>query len=465
MAAGEECFPFNALDTHRRMAQARYVVGIDLGTTNSAVAYADTAAAPPLISPFAVPQLVGEGTVGERPTLPSFLYIGGEHDVAPGALALPWDGERRYAVGELARVQGARVPGRLVTSAKSWLCHGGVDRDAPILPWSAPEDVARVSPVDASSRYLQHIREAWAQRFPDAPLEAQDVVLTVPASFDEVARELTVEAATRAGLPRSILLEEPQAAFYAWIDAHSPGWDAQLGALSLALVIDVGGGTTDFSLIRVERDGQRLGLERLAVGDHILLGGDNVDVALARLLEPRLGERLDAQRWHELTNLCRAAEETLLGPEAPEHVVIRLSGRGRSVIGGTRSATLTRNEVAELVLGGFFPLTPADALPRPATGGGAQESGLPLAADTEVSRHLAAFLRTHRTDPLAGAPPEPETGSGGGTPDAVLFNGGALTPPVLRERLRELLASWNGGRRPAVLENRSLDLAVARGAA
>src|SRR5262245_38164196 len=214
----------------------RYIVGIDLGTTNSAVAYVDSAEAQRRIVSFPLPQLVTEGTIAERPTLPSFLYVGGEHDVAPGALALPWDAQRGYAVGEFARIQGARVPGRLVTSAKSWLCHGGVDREAAILPWAAPDDVAKLSPVDASARYLQHIREAWSQRFPDAPLAEQDVVLTVPASFDEVARELTVAAADRAGLPRAVLLEEPQAAFYAWLDAHAAAWQARLSDVQLALV-------------------------------------------------------------------------------------------------------------------------------------------------------------------------------------------------------------------------------------
>ncbi len=202
------------------MNPPRYIVGIDLGTTNCAAAYVDTAEPGRPIVPLAVPQLVSEGAVAERPALPSCLYIAGKHDVAPGALSLPWDTARMYAVGEFARVQGARVAGRLVTSAKSWLCHGGVDREAAILPWAAPEDVPRLSPVEASARYVQHVREAWQQRFPDAPLDAQDIVLTVPASFDEVARELTVEAAAQAGLPRVILLEEPQAAFYAWIHAN-----------------------------------------------------------------------------------------------------------------------------------------------------------------------------------------------------------------------------------------------------
>jgi molecular chaperone DnaK (HSP70) len=438
------------------MASARFVVGIDLGTTNSAVAYADAVSGNPRIATFAIPQLVAEATLAERPTLPSFLYIGGEHDIAPGALALPWDPARTYAVGELARAQGARVPGRLVTSAKSWLCHGGVDREAAILPWAAPDDVPRLSPVDASARYLQHIREAWAARFPDAPLEEQDVVLTVPASFDEVARELTLAAAGRAGLPRVVLLEEPQAAFYAWIDAHAARWEEAVADTRLALVIDVGGGTTDFSLVRVRHDGAHVGLERLAVGDHILLGGDNIDVALARHLEPRLGEKLDSQRWHALTNVCRAAKETLLGDAPPAEVPIRLAGRGRTVVGGAVSATLARTEVEALVLDGFFPLCGAGDAPRKTPRAGLQEWGLPFAAEPEISRHLAAFVRAHAKD---------DADAGGGFPDAVLFNGGALTPRIIRERLCALLGAWNDGRAPAVLATSSLDLAVSRGAA
>jgi len=248
---------------------ARFIVGIDLGTTNSAVAYVDTESRERSITTFDIAQLVAEGAVAERPTLPSFLYLAGEHDVAPGALALPWDAERDYAVGEFARAQGSRVPGRLVSSAKSWLCHGGVDREAAILPWAAAEGVRKLSPVAAAARYLAHVRDAWNQRFADHPLAAQDVVLTVPASFDEVARELTVAAAQQAGLPRVTLLEEPQAAFYAWIGAHAADWEDRLRPHHLALVVDVGGGTTDFSLVRIRPDGERLALERLAVGDHI----------------------------------------------------------------------------------------------------------------------------------------------------------------------------------------------------
>jgi molecular chaperone DnaK (HSP70) len=437
----------------------RYVVGIDLGTTNCAVAYTDLGDTERRIVALPVPQLVAEGTLGERPTLPSFLYVGGEHDVAPGTLALPWDPDRHYAVGEFARIQGARVPGRLVTSAKSWLCHGGVDRESAILPWAAREDVSKLSPVEASARYLQHIREVWAERFPGAPLAEQQVILTVPASFDEVARELTVEAAERVGLENVVLLEEPQAAFYGWLHQNESDWQARLGGLRLVVVIDVGGGTSDFSLIAVGPEGERLGLERLAVGDHILLGGDNIDVALARLIEPRLGEKLDSQRWHALTGQCRAAKETLLDADAPPEVAVRLVGRGRTVVGGALSAALRREEVERLVMDGFFPLTAADAVPRRTPRLGLQEWGLPFATEAEIPRHLAAFLNAHAGDRRSGG------GEPIGLPDAVLFNGGALKPPIIRERLRTLLTEWRGGEAPAVLESADLDLAVARGAA
>ncbi len=434
----------------------RYIVGIDLGTTNSAVAYVDPADPERRVQSFPIPQLVAEGTVAERPTLPSFLYIGGTHDVGPGALALPWDARRTYAVGEFARLQGARVPGRLVSSAKSWLCHGGVDREAAILPWGALDDVPKISPVEASARYLLHIREAWQQRFPHAPLDAQDIILTVPASFDEVARELTVAAAHVAGLPRVVLLEEPQAAFYAWIHEHETNWAKQLPDIRLVLVVDIGGGTTDFSLVAVRRTNGGLGFERLAVGDHLLLGGDNIDVALARVLEPRLGARLDSQRWHALTSLCREAKETLLGPEPPTEVPIRLVGRGRSVIGGVLTGSVTREEVERLVLDGFFPPVAADSLPQRAARVGLQEWGLPFANEPAVPRHLAAFLRQHVS----------EVGNVDGQfPDALLFNGGALKPPLIRDRLRALLADWNHGREPVVLQSADLDLAVGRGAA
>jgi molecular chaperone DnaK (HSP70) len=443
------------------MTRPRYCIGIDLGTTNCAVAFADTTADKPIEEIFPVPQLVSEAALAAQSTLPSFLYLAGEHDVAPGALALPWDSSRDFAVGVFARIQGTRVPGRLVSSAKSWLCHGGVDRTAAILPWGAPPEVQKVSPVDASARYLRHIREAWNQAHPDALLEAQDIVLTVPASFDEVARELTVAAADAAGLPHVWLIEEPQAAFYAWISANEDGWRERLRDFRRVLVIDIGGGTTDFSLIAVRDTRSGLALERLAVGDHLLLGGDNIDIALARLIEPQLGGQLDTQRWHTLTNLCRAAKETLLGDEAPAAVPIRLVGRGRSVVGGVLAADLARDAAEQAVIEGFFPFVDPDAAPGRDSRGSFQEWGLPFASDPAVSRHLAAFLHRHRDD--FGEP-----GSADGRPDAVLFNGGALKPTLVRDRLRQLLGRWFGGEggwQPAVLASSDLDLAVARGAA
>jgi molecular chaperone DnaK (HSP70) len=444
----------------------RYIVGIDLGTTNCAVAYADTRDGERAIRPFAVPQLVGEARVAAQSTLPSFLYLAGEHELPPGALALPWDGARVFAVGEFARAQGARVPGRLVSSAKSWLCHRGVDREARILPWgAADEEVKKVSPVEASARYLSHIREAWDHQFTAAPLAEQDVVLTVPASFDEVARELTVTAAEQAGLPRPVLLEEPQAAFYAWLSGHEHDWQVVLQAIRVMLVVDVGGGTSDFSLIVSRQSERGLALERLAVGDHLLLGGDNIDIALAQLVEPRLGSKLDSQRWHALTNLCRAAKETLLSEGGEAAMPIRLVGRGKAVVGGVLTASLSRQEVERAVMDGYFPTVGADAAPRKALRAGLQEWGLPFALEPEVPRHLAAFLRRHCDEAESAGG---KAARGLVRPDAILFNGGALKPRLIRNRLRDLVGEWCGaedGRPPAVLESFDLDLAVARGAA
>ena len=329
------------------MAASRFVVGIDLGTTNTACAYVDTSGKR-AIEVFSVPQLVGAGEVRARATLPSFVYLAGAHDLPAGSLDLPWGSGRDFCVGELARDQGARVPGRLVASAKSWLCHAAVDRTAPILPWSAGEGVPRISPVEASARILTHLREAWDASFPE-PLAAQEIVLTVPASFDEVARELTLAAAHAAGLPGVALLEEPQAAFYAWLETHERDWRACLTAVPLVLVIDVGGGTTDLSLIGARASRGELGLERVAVGEHLLLGGDNIDVALARALEARLlpaGECLDAQRFHGLVSACRAAKERMLGDPTTGEVRVSVPGRGRAVVGGALAATLTRAGLA-----------------------------------------------------------------------------------------------------------------------
>ena len=442
------------------MSRPQYAVGIDLGTTNSALAYVRLDDADRRVEMFPVRQLVREGIVEERPGLPSFQYLGAGHDLAPGSLALPWDNDRDYAVGEFARIQGAKVPGRLITSAKSWLCHAGVDRESPILPWSADEDVEKKSPVTVSADFLRHLRECWNRGFADAPLEEQDIVLTVPASFDEVARELTVKAADMAGLSRVVLLEEPQAACYAWVNERQDSWQDQLSDIRLVLVVDIGGGTTDFSLVAVRSEEGVLGLERLAVGDHLLLGGDNIDVALARIVEPRLGSKLDSQRWQALTSLCRSAKEALLKPGAEDDFSLSLVGRGSAVIGGTITATLKREEVHNLVLDGFLPQRKASERPRRQAMVGLQEWGLPFATEAEITRHLAVFLSNH----LDGQPTDSEGNALPRWPDAILFNGGALKPDLVRERIHSIVSGWSAAS-PKLLHSGSLDLAVARGAA
>jgi hypothetical protein len=448
---------------------ARYLIGIDLGTTNCAVAYVDLKktgkSRPPKIETFAVPQLVGPAEVASRPLLPSFLYLPGPHDLPAGATALPWDPARPFAVGEFARNHGARVPGRLVTSAKSWLCHAGVDRSSPLLPWAAPPDVARISPVEASARFLGHMVESWNHtigREPADRLEQQPVVLTVPASFDDVARNLTVEAARRAGLENVTLLEEPQAAFYCWLALHSAREVSQLRPGARCLVIDVGGGTSDFSLIQaVEQQGE-LGFVRQAVGDHLLLGGDNMDLALAKFIETRLpgASKLDAVQYGLLTQACRSAKEALLAADAPEQLTVTVVGRGRQVVGGAQHAPLTPADVRRVLFDGFFPAVPADAEPVRGPRAGLHEMGLPYVGDPAITRQLAAFLRRHLG--LGGA----EAPAG---PDAILFNGGVFQPAALREHLLGVMRQWYDSPerpwRPAILTNPSLDLAVAWGAA
>ncbi len=429
------------------MADARFIVGIDLGTTNSAVATLDSRARSRRVEVLPIAQVVAAGEVGARDLLPSALYLPGEHELSPRALALPW-GEPPFAVGHFAREQGARVPGRVVTSAKSWLCHAGVDRTAPILPWGAPPQVQRLSPVDASARLLAHLKAAWEERY-RSPLADQDVVLTVPASFDEGARELTLEAATQAGLAQVTLLEEPLAAFYHWLEGHEQKLDEALAGVSLVLVVDIGGGTTDLTLIQARHDEDGLRLDRVAVGDHLLLGGDNIDLALAHLAEKRLSSgSLDAASWGSLVLSARSAKEALLSENAPETRSITILGRTAKLVGGARKVEVTAEEVRRLVLDGFFPLVARDA--RPERKSGLRELGLPYASDPAVTRHLAVFL-ARQLGPTQGV-------------DAVLFNGGALTPCLVADRLVDQLEAWNASR-PKVLPNEWLDLAVARGAA
>jgi molecular chaperone DnaK (HSP70) len=460
------------------MTRSRYIVGIDLGTTNCAVAYVDTRgrerpAAD--IRLFDVPQLVAAGETATRPMLPSFLYLTGSHDLPPGASQLPWKQDADRIVGEFARIQGARVPGHLVTSAKSWLCHGGVDREAPILPWAALAGARRVSPVEASADYLRHIRDAWNFTFArDAPalqIEQQEVVLTVPASFDEAARELTLDAAKAAGLESLTLLEEPQAAFYCWIVSHQEGWQREVRAGELILVCDIGGGTTDFSLITVVETPSGPGFRRVAVGDHLMLGGDNIDLALAHRVESTLrGTRLDAEQWSALRQACRVAKEKLLGDAPPARWPVTIAGRGARLIGGSIQSELARADVEQVVIDGFFPRVGRGEEPSRGSRAGLQEFGLPFVADPAITRHLAAFLRRHRTEAIGQGQAEMTAADRPARPDAILFNGGALTPLVVRQRVVEVVSSWfqdNPGppRALRVLANASLDLAVAIGAA
>ncbi len=448
---------------------AKYLIGIDLGTTNSALAYVEarSKSARPAVIDFVIPQLVKAGEMGERALLPSFFYLPGPHDLPAKACALPWDPDRGYTVGEFARNHGARVPGRLVTSAKSWLCHAGVDRTVAMLPWSAPPDVPRLSPVEASARFLQHMAEAWnhvmAKDHAEDRIQNQQVVLTVPASFDEVARNLSVEAARKAGLGNVTLLEEPQAAFYCWLAmpvgvAADKPLQQLLRPGMMCLVIDVGGGTSDFSLIQaIEQEGD-LGFVRQAVGDHLLLGGDNMDLTLAKYVESKLPQagRLDAASFGMLTQACRQAKEALLAPNPPAQFPVTVRGRGRQVIGGALHTTLTPEEVHRTLFDGFFPAAAIDSVPARGARTGLHEMGLPYVSDPAVTRHLAAFLSQH-----AITKDRP--------PDAILFNGGVFQPQSVRDRMMEVLRQWydtaNRPWNPLVLATPSLDLAVALGAA
>ena len=450
---------------------SRYVVGIDLGTTNSAITYVDTHEKPWKIRTFSVPRLVAPGEVEARETLPSFHYEPTAAEAESGTFDLPWSSEKAtHAVGTYARDHGAVTPGRLVNSAKSWLCHPGVDRTAGLLPWRPAADVAQLSPVEVSGRYLRHMAEAWDAQFPKEPLAEQEIVLTLPASFDEVARELTVTAAKTAGLPRVVLIEEPQAAFYAWIDAHQGDWQTRVEPGQKILVCDIGGGTSDFTLIRVrgEADG-RVRFHRVAVGDHLILGGDNLDLALAHHLEARVtgGKKLDPKRFSVLVRICRQAKETLLADGAPEKMTLNLPGGGSKLIGGATRIEVDRDETLDVLLKGFLPQVGLEEKPAHRASG-FQEFGLPYAPDAGITRYLASFLTAHRHVAMEDLPESPEFDPA--RPDIVLFNGGFFESTVLRNRLFGQLTEWfrdakDADWEPIVLRNDRLDLAVARGAA
>ncbi len=453
---------------------AKYVIGIDLGTTNSGLAYAELR---PDADPFAaanvrlleIPQLVNPAEVRPEPLLPSFLYLPGPSDFPAGSLALPWDASPSSIAGALAQKRGVENAGRLVASAKSWLSHSAVDRTSPLLPFRAPEGVEKISPVEASRRYLEHLRCAWDAQMPDAPFTEQETLVTAPASFDAVARELTLEAARQAGYGEITLLEEPQAAFYAWIEKHVD-WRRRVAVGDLILVVDIGGGTTDFTLIAVtEREGE-LSLTRVAVGDHILLGGDNIDLALAGVVSQRLAEkgtRIDSRQLQTLWANCRVAKEKLLEPgsKAKEQPVTIL-GKGSGLVGGTIKAALLREDIERVLSDGFLPAVSSADMPAQQRRGGFQELGLPYAADPAITRHMARFLRQQAAHSEHG---EVRRGpSGLACPTHVLFNGGVLKAPLVRERILATLNSWleAEGLSPAQpLSGEDLMHAVSRGAA
>ncbi len=443
-------------------ATAKHILGFDLGTTNSVVAYASLDTERPEVKILDVPQLVSTGTIESRTMLPSFAYLANSNESGGGAFDLPWAEQRDFAVGEFARRQAAEVPDRTVGAAKSWLAYSRVDRHQPILPWGASENVAKISPVTAAQRYLEHLVAAWHAAFPDAPVAEQWVVLTVPASFDASARELTREAAIAAGLPKDlVLLEEPQAAVYAWLADRGEQWRRSLKLGDTLLVCDVGGGTTDLTLVTVADEGGELVLRRMAVGNHLLVGGDNMDLALAHFVAGRFAEKgvkLDPWQSVALWHSCRNAKETLLAVDqaASETYAISVLGRGSRLIGGTVSTEVERNSVGQLLVDGFFPHCNVSDRPARRAASGFRELGLPYEADTAVTRHLAAFLQAH--GPEVGQPVRPTH---------VLFNGGVFKADRLRQRLLDVLGAWfPGDQSPRMLEGRhDLDHAVARGAA
>lgn len=442
------------------------IVGIDLGTTHCVMAWQSYGEdlMPEEVESGVVPlpQLVASGTVESREQLPSFMYFPADVEFAEGELALPWASEQAQSqfVGELARRSGVKTPGRWLASAKSWLCHGGIDRQSPILPIDPLEGVEQVSPVAASQAYLSHLVQAWHHHFPEQPLNEQQVVVTIPASFDPAARELTAQAVQAVGIENYTLLEEPQAALYAWLGAH-PNWRDQVTVGDVLLVVDVGGGTTDLSLIQVKDQEGQLALERIAVGNHILLGGDNMDLALAYAVKQSLekdGKKLARWQITALTQSCREAKEMLLSDDSLETAPVTVPGRGSKLLGNTLRAELNREVLNQVLLEGFFPTCDITEHPRSSTRGALVEKGLPYAQDAGITRHLAHFLTQHAPE---GSEDEFIR------PQKILLNGGVFKSPLLADRLSTVVQSWLApfDEQVTLLDGADLDLAVARGAA
>lgn len=439
----------------------QFIIGIDLGTTNSVLAYCETQSTSDVaeVQLLKIPQLVAANTIEENPSLPSFSYLAADAETAGGALDLPWADNRNFATGQYARSKGAETPDRTVGASKSWLCHNKVDRRAPILPFNAESDVAKISPVAAAQQYLEHLVAAWHAAHPEAPISDQHVVLTVPASFDPVARELTREAAIAAGLPANfVLLEEPQAALYAWLNQQGDQWRKTLEVGQTVLVCDVGGGTTDLTLIAVDQNDGELELRRVAVGDHLLVGGDNMDLSAAYFVSGKLSEQgttLDPWQSVSLWHSCRAAKETLLTHDGPATHAITVLGRGSKLIGSTVSVEVNRQEMADLILDGFFPKCDLADRPVRQPASGFQEIGLPYESDPGITRHIAAFVGAHCTGEDQSV----------AMPNYVLFNGGVFKADGLKQRMLSVMSDWAGDQDVKELSGGSgLDYSVARGA-
>ena len=440
------------------MAKQKYVVGIDLGTTNIVVGYAPLAVKEDEkteISLAPIAQELAKGAVEALEVLPSFIF-----ERIKEKPVLDWDLESKFIIGEYARERGSEVPDRLISSAKSWLCNPRINRKEAILPWNAPEGAEKISPFQAMVMFLNHVREAWNRNFPKDKLESQKVVVTIPASFDAAARDLVVEASKKAGLPSITLLEEPQAAFYSWISQNENPWRKQVSKGDTVLVVDVGGGTTDFSLIEIGESDGDLSLERVAVGNHILLGGDNMDLTLAYIARQKLeAANKKVSHWQtiQLSHQCRKAKEELLTDTSKESAPVVISGRGSSLIANTIKTTIERKDIDQTLLEGFFPQCSFDDSPVEATEGGVREINLMYAADPAITRHLAKFLRSQNSDTKTY-----------GYPRAILFNGGVFKSEIFKKKLIEVIDSWlkEAGKEPIkVLEGAELSQAVARGAA
>lgn len=437
---------------------ARYSVGIDLGTTHCVVAYQDLTAseAERTVQVLPIPQLVAPGNLAERPLLPSFIYLPHPQEFTAEDIRVGWPVGDGLILGELARQLGSKTPARLVSSAKSWLSHNMQDAREPFLPLEAPEDVTKLSPQEATTRYLNYLRQAWNAKFPEDPLEQQVITITVPASFDPAARDLTVEAARAQGFEELTLLEEPQAAFYAWLAGQGQSWRDQLQVGDTLLVVDIGGGTSDFSMIAVAEEEGELSLQRVAVGHHILLGGDNMDLALAYAVRQKLlqqGRQLDQWQVLALAHGCREAKEQMLADPSITAMPLVVPSRGSSLIGGSVRTELEREELERVLLEGFFPQVEADAQPQQRMRAALTTRSLPYAQDAAISRHLAAFIASQRANAAS--------------PTKLLINGGVFKAQVLVERLQSNLNHWlrGEGQTIEVLQGADLDLAVARGAA